>query len=171
MSMTVIEHIEVGSGGQASITFSSIPDAYTDLYIVCSIRSTASNFSVYIRPNGSVSNLSARYLQGTGSVASSFTGTSIQALATSSSNTANTFGNSSFYIPNYRASVAKSISSDAVSENNATEAYQRIVAGFWNDTTPITSIQLLPDTGDFAEHSTATLYGITAGSDGTTTVS
>ena len=170
--MQHLETVTVGSGGAASITFSSIPDTYTDLLIVVSIRSTtAGNFSVEIRPNSSTSNLSARGLQGSGSAASSFSVSNVPALATSSANTANTFSNGSFYIPNYASSTSKSISIDSVSENNATEAFQRIVAGLWADNTPISSIQLAPAGGNFAEHSTASLYGITAGSDGIVTVS
>ena len=34
MKKTLIERIEVGSGGQASITFSAIPGTYTDLFLV-----------------------------------------------------------------------------------------------------------------------------------------
>ena len=38
MSMTVIEHIEVGSGGAAEIEFDAIPADYTDLMILLSSR-------------------------------------------------------------------------------------------------------------------------------------
>jgi hypothetical protein len=170
--MQLIEHYEVPSGGVSSITFSSIPATFTDLYLMVSIRSTTTgNFSVEIRPNSSTSNLSARGLQGDGSAASSFTVSNIPALATSSSNTANTFSNGSFYIPNYASNSNKSISIDSVTENNATQAFQRLVAGLWSDTTAISSIQLSPAGGDFAQYSSATLYGILAGSDGTTVVS
>ena len=125
-----------------------------------SVRSTAANFSIYIRPNGSTTNLSSINLQGNGSAINNFTGTTIQALATSSGDTASTFGNSEFYIPNYTGSTNKSISSDGVSENNATGAYTRLVAGLWSQTSAITSIDLVPDTGDFAQYSTAYLYGV-----------
>ena len=155
-----IATVTVGSGGAASIQFTSIPQTYTDLCIKMSVRSTAANFSIYIRPNGSTTNLSSINLQGNGSAINNFTGTTIQALATSSGDTASTFGNSEFYIPNYTGSTNKSISSDGVSENNATGAYTRLVAGLWSQTSAITSIDLVPDTGDFAQYSTATLYGI-----------
>ena len=76
----------------------------------------------------------------------------------------------------YRHAVAEkitceSVSVDSVQENNATEAYQTIVAGLWNDTSAITSMVIGNFGGGFAEHSSASLYGITAGSDGIVAVS
>jgi hypothetical protein len=169
--MKLIESKTLGSA-QASIEFTSIPQDGTDLVAVCSIRSTDSNLSIYIRPNGSTSNLSSRNLQGNGSVINNFSGTTIQGLATSSGNTANTFGNTSFYIPNYaNTATVKSFSVDTVSETNATEAYQRIVTGVWSDTTAISSLQFWPDTGNFAAGSIISLYKITKGSDGIVTTS
>ena len=168
--MRLIESKTLGTA-QASIEFTSIPQDGTDLVAICSVRSTDSNLSLYLRPNGSTSNLSSRNLQGTGSVTSSFTGTTIQALATNSGNTANTFSSTSFYLTNYTAATAKSFSIDTVTETNATEAYQRITAGLWNDTTAISSLQFWPDSGNFAAGSIISLYKITKGSDGIVTTS
>jgi hypothetical protein len=75
--------------------------------------------------------------------------------------TANTFGNTSIYIPNYRSSAAKSFSVDAVTENNATLAYQNIQAGLWNNSAAITSISIsFLSGGNWAQGSSASLYGI-----------
>ena len=41
-TMTLISSSTVGSGGTASISFSSIPNTYTDLVVKLSVRSTAS---------------------------------------------------------------------------------------------------------------------------------
>jgi hypothetical protein len=162
MTMTLIETKTLGTA-QASIEFISLPQDGTDLVALCSVRSAGANFGLFIRPNGSTTNLSSRNLQGNGSSASSFTG-SVEGLITSSGDTANTFANTSFYLTNYTANTAKSISIDAVSENNATTAYQRIAAGLWNDTTAITSLQFWPDTsGSFAAGSTISIYKITKG--------
>jgi hypothetical protein len=171
--MTLIEHIEVGSGGAASITFSSIPATYTDLYVVVSGRTTQVNVAdnPRIYPNSSSSNLTYRYLRGSGTNAAS--GTTYLGFVNADSSTSNTFGNWEFYIPNYASSNAKSISSNSVSENNATAAYSAISAILWDDTTAINALQILPQAGgyDWMQYSSFTLYGITAGSDGTTTVS
>jgi len=183
--MQAIETVTVGSGGAASITFSSIPDTYTDLYLKLSLRGTSS--STYPRPmlyqfNGSTTGYSARTLVAanantpdsfslTTMTANSLTGGRLADGWIAPSNaTASTFSNANWYIPNYTSSVAKGHSLDAVSETNGTNPWAaEIVAGLWTGTDPISSI-LISISDSFAEHSTATLYGILAGSDGTTTV-
>jgi hypothetical protein len=85
--------------------------------------------------------------------------------------TSNTFGNGEIYIPNYLSGTAKSFSSDSVAENNGTEGWQVIQANLWSGTDAITSIELDPALGTFVQYSSATLYGILAGSDGIVAVS
>ena len=185
--MQLIEHYEVPSGGVSSMTFSSIPDTFTDLYVLMSLRDD-SGFQegiVGYRYNGSTSGYSGRTLWGSGSTQNTFalsTNTSSAAGGTwgRTSNlninytgtTANTFASNSLYIPNYRSNVAKSASLDGVTENNATEAWQSINALLWSGTDPITSISFAPIEGTgFVEYSTFTLFGILAGSDGIVAVS
>ena len=169
MSMKVIEHIEVGSGGAASITFSAIPADYTDLYLVCSLRSATSSSETSLYPNGSTSNLSGTFLRGTGSNRDA--APLFRWYSSHSAQTASTFANLTAYFPNYAGSTAKSYSADSVNENNATSAIQTINAGLWNDTTPISSLTIDISGSNFEQYSSATLFGITAGSDGSTTVS
>ena len=173
MTMQVIEHIEVGSGGAASIDFTSIPATYTDLYLTLSARTDGTGNATNIEFNGSGTGYSNRSLQGNGASASSF-GTYFSTIGNSndSTQTSNTFGSIGVMIPNYSSSTQyKSYSSDSASENNATTAYMAIVAGLWSNTDAITSLSLTPVNGSWVQYSSATLYGITAGSDGTTTVS
>jgi hypothetical protein len=171
--MNLIEHQELGST-TASITFASIPQTFTDLLIVFSGRSDRSNAfdNIRIMPNGLATNVSSRILFGSGSGASGFSEAYVSGYTAANSATSNTFGNSSIYIPNYAGSTAKSFSIDSVGENNATSSAQAITAGLWNVTTAITSIVL--DQGDgsnWLQYTSATLYGITKGSDGIVTVS
>lgn len=171
---TVIGHTEVGSGGAANITFSSIPATYTDLCLLFSVRQTASGVNqTKLEFNGSTSNFSYRYLEGTGSATSSAANANAAqgGLTQGTASTADTFASNSFYIPNYAGTTAKSWSIDAVTENNATLAVQHIVAGLWNQTTAINSVTIKPDSLNFAQYSSATLYGITRGSSGGVTVS
>lgn len=176
MAITKISTITVGSGGAASIDFTSIPGTYTDLFLVCSLRaSSATEDTGMLRFNGdSGANYVRRGLYGTGSSAASFAQTTTFIAAggyAASDFTANTFSNQSIYIPNYSGSTYKSTSTDAVSENNATRAYQYIWAGIWNNTAAITSMSLSASSGNLAENSTATLYGVLKGSSGGVTVS
>ena len=172
--MQHIETVTLGSGGAASITFSAIPAGYTDLKIVLSGRSEG---AVYVRtfsidPNELTTNLSRRSLYyDSGSVGSDSGANGIVGYIPGSVATANTFGSAEIYIPNYRSSAAKSMSCDVVSENNSTSTGGMLQAILWNSTDPITSIRLTANSGDFAEHTTASLYGITAGSDGIVAVS
>lgn len=158
---TPIATVTVGSGGAASIDFTNIPQTYTDLHLLVSIREETSATAVaFIRFNNTTTNRSERYLQGNGSSAVSGTTTVLQFIACQPSDTANTFGNASIYIPNYTSSNYKSVSSDSVSENNSTTAFSRLVAGLWSSTSAINQITITTDTGDVAQHSSATLYGI-----------
>ena len=116
-------------------------------------------------------NISVRLLEGSGAGVGSGTPTNgLLGFGNGNNTTASTFGNSAVYISNYRSNVAKSISGDSVTENNATNAAQGLIAGLWNNTAAITSIQIIPFTANFAQHSTASIYGITAGSDGNVSV-
>jgi hypothetical protein len=152
----------VGSGGAASIEFSGIPQTYTDLKLVLSVRSSDSGGSLRVQPNGLTTNLSSRRLEGSGSGTSSTSdGSFIFVYAvTLSSYTASVFSNIEIYIPNYAGSTNKSVSADGVMENNATEAYQNLVAGLWSNTSAITSLALAKASGNFVQYSSASLYGI-----------
>lgn len=172
--MQVIEHIELASA-QSSITFSNIPQTYTDLYVVLSSRGARAGEIADVLElsfNADSTNRTSRRLYGTGSSAlsDSFTNGRI-GLINATTSTSNTFSNTSIYIPNYASSVAKSASIDNVMENNATVSFQEIFAFLWNDTDAITSVTLDLTNDNFVQYSSATLFGILAGSDGTTSVS
>lgn len=156
-----IASVTVTAGaGQAEIEFASIPANYTDLILHLSGRCTGDDFTTYLRFNSSTTNYSQRRLQGTGSAAESATDTAITMNITRSSYTASTFGSATAYIPNYAGSTNKSVSIDSVTENNATVNRNILNAGLWSDTSAITNIKLVPLTGNHAQYSTATLYGI-----------
>ena len=160
----------VGSGGSASIDFIAIPQNYTDLIILYSLRSNrvATIDQVKFEFNSSTSNLSSRDLYSDGSgVASDTLSTIVRGYGNPGDNaTANTFGNGQIYIPNYSGNSYKSISITGVDENNATgvnSAQAGMSAGLWSNSSPINSIKILPTNGTgFKQYSTATLYGIKA---------
>jgi hypothetical protein len=158
-----IASVTVGSGGASSIAFSSIPSTYTDLKIVCSGRSSASSNSSQIFTIINSADGSSKVLRGSGSAASSFTDGSLMETgrAPAASSTSNTFGNGEWYIPNYSTAITHSVSSDVVSENNATEAYAELAASLSSNSLVISSVTLtFYGSGNFVEFSTAYLYGI-----------
>ena len=157
-----IQTVTVGSGGAASIDFTSIPQTYTDLKIVLSLRGSqnASNGFTNIGFNSSTSNFSTRFIQGDGSTTASSTGVRGIAYLSNAFFTSSTFDSTTVYIPNYTGSTNKSFSADNVVENNATLGWTFMVAGLWSNTAAITSIEITPNTGTFVQYSTATLYGV-----------
>lgn len=176
MTMTLIQHTELGSA-QASITFSSIPQTYTDLMLVVSARlSSANSEGLFIEFNGSTSGYSARDLYGTGTSAASstnpygITSKLFVGSQASSAQTSNTFGVTSAYIPNYTSSSQKSVSAETVYETNSTAAGMDVLAGLWTGTAAISSIVITSNNGNLVQYTSATLYGILKGSDGVTTV-
>jgi hypothetical protein len=186
MTYTLIAHTEL-TGTQASVTFSSIPATFTDLLLVGSARTsgTVGQSSLLYRLNNSQTGYSGRSLIGTGSSASSGTLGILDSSAAGgnwgraafvginggSDTTSSTFANFSFYLPNYKSSVAKSLSLDAVTENNGTTAYQEITALLWSGTDAVTSFSLAAYVASYVAGSSFTLYGITAGSSGGVVVS
>lgn len=165
-TFTLIASSTVGSGGAASIDFTSIPSTYTDLVVKTSMRTTGTGAPWFLlRFNNSSSSYSQIYLYGTGAAAASTTsGTSgymtLAAGINSTSQTASTFTNAEIYIPNYAGSNNKSVSADTGQENNATTAYATLAAGLWSNSSAITQVTLYPETGNFAQYSTAYLYGV-----------
>ena len=160
-TMTLIQSVTVPSGGSASIDFTSIPSTFTDLCVKLSFRNTTSGVeNVSFEFNGVTTGYSGRNLYGSGSAAGSSNPAHDIGINQPSSFTANTFANMEVYVPNYAGSSNKSFSSDAVDENNATEAYQVMDAKLWSNTAAITSIKIAPHTGNWVQYSTAYLYGI-----------
>jgi len=173
MTMSLIQTATVGSGGAATIVFSSIPQDGTDLMLVVSARASSTEDFLAISFNGLTTNRLTRYLQGTGTAVSSANSTTgLIGGVNWSGSTASTFSSDSIYIPNYAGNQAKAAQTDSAVENNASTGYQRISSFRWDSTSAITSITLsIPQSQTFVEHSTASLYKITKGSDGIVTTS
>jgi hypothetical protein len=152
------------TGSASSVTFSNLPQNFTDLLLKISVRSSQSGaYADYgtINFNGSTSNFSYKDVYGNGSTASTTGGsTSLIMVYQGNAGTANVFGNIDFYIPNYTSSNYKSFSIDSVVENNATTGYTTITAGLWSSTAAITSITLSPASGTWSTNSSFMLYGI-----------
>lgn len=173
-----IQTIEVGSGGTAAVMFSNIPQTYDDLLLLISAKGTTGTTSGYamLDFNETTSPTVQRHLLGNGSSAASYNYTN-QAFVQIGrhTETSNTFGIASVYIPNYTSTTSNKVASiDGVTENNAAGANQFLNAHIWSNTAPITSIRFvnadgdLTRTGTFLANSSFTLYGIKRGSDGKT---
>ena len=151
----------------SSITFSNIPQNFTDLKILLSVRasSASGNSNCFIYLNGVTgTSYTQRRMFGDGSstgsdVQTSYPWVDMTNAIPNATYTANTFANAEIYIPNYTSSNFKSLSVDFVGENNATTSYQYFTAGLFSNTSAITSL-VIDGTDNFVQYSTATLYGI-----------
>jgi hypothetical protein len=170
MAITYIKiaSVAIGSGGASTIDFQNIPATYTDLVIKTSYRTNRTQVYDQMRltfNNSTAGNYDFRGLTGDGTGASSENATNTTSIKVApgggNNATTSTFTNDEIYIPNYAGSTNKSLSSEGVGENNATEAYRSMFAGLWKLTNAINRITLTPEgAGTILQHSTATLYGI-----------
>jgi hypothetical protein len=162
----LLEKITVGAAGATFVKFSSIPQTgYTDLVLKGSTRTTRAAVTdyCYIYPNGSA-DMSGMRIGGDGSSVGS-SGGATSAYTTfaipGANSTANTFGNFEIYFTNYNSTTTyKSFSEDIVAENNATLAESGFNAILYKSNTAISSIEIYPSVGPFAQYSTFYLYGV-----------
>jgi hypothetical protein len=160
---TLIQTIPISSS-VASVTFSAIPQTYTDLIMKVFARTDrASGVSdaVYLQFNNSTSSYTGRYVYTDGSSVGSQSYSSIVgASATSAGATSNVFSNCEVYITNYTGSMNKTFINDSVTENNATQSYLIYDSGMWANSAAITSIVCVGINGNIVAGSTLSLYGI-----------
>jgi hypothetical protein len=166
--MTLISTSVVGSGGAASINFTSIPQTGTDLLVVVSIRADSGGIDAapFVKFNNDATGYSGRTILGNGTSRFSETKTNFTMVQAGSTSTANTFGSGQIYIPNYAGSVNKSFSMETLGENNGTEAWMEMRAGLWSNTAAITSLSIYRADYNILQYSTASLYTILKGSGG-----
>jgi hypothetical protein len=162
----LIEAVTVGSGGATSIDFTSIPSTYTDLCVIYSLRSDRTSIvytDVKVTLNGTNSSNGKVLYAINGTTTGSYSPSAVQSFfgeSTAASATASTFSNGSIYLLNYTSSNNKSISGDAVTENNGTAATLALVAGSYSVTSAVNQITLSADSGNIVQYSTAYLYGV-----------
>lgn len=148
----------------ASVTFSAIPQIYTDLVLKVfgrTDRASGVSDSIYLQLNNSTSTYSGRYVYTDGSsVGSQAYSSTFGISATSAGATSNAFSNGEIYISNYTASQSKAYIDNAVTENNATQSYIVDGTGLWATSSAITSIVVVGGNGNIVSGSSFSLYGI-----------
>jgi hypothetical protein len=143
----------------ASVTFSSISGAYTDLVLICNSRATSGTPTTRLQFNSDTgSNYSTTLIYGDGSSAGSVRVTN--EASTNSGGLADEFGNTIINLNNYSNSTTyKTVISRY---NFVAPAYSETGAkvSLWRNTAAITSILVFPASSTFLSGSTFTLYGI-----------
>ena len=156
---TTYEPIEAKTLGTAtaSVTFSSIPQTYTDLVLIVQGTSTVVE-PILMQFNGDTgSNYSWTQVGGDSGGTFSNRTTSQTSMRIGFSNTAQ--GNHIAQIMNYSNSTTYKTS---LSRSNIADVGVRAIAGLWRNTNAITSITVIQNAGSFSAGCTFTLYGIKA---------
>lgn len=157
-----IETVEVGSP-VTSVTFSSIPQEYTDLIVKASMRDNGGNNNFVVEFNGNSSSIyTQRTLWAENATVTSYArgprANFYYDAIDDNTHLVNTFNSFEMYIPNYTSANNKSVSTESVSENNtAAKGIRNVSADLFSSTAAITSIKF---TQVFAPNSTFTLYGV-----------
>jgi hypothetical protein len=156
-------------GGTGSLSFTNIPQTFTHLQIRGFSRLTSTGVNVFFRFNSdaSANNYTLHQLYGDGTAATSYgTGTGTFAGAylfygASSSQSANVYGSAVIDILDYsNTSKFKTGRSINGFDNNGS-GLVFLSSSLWLNTAAITSITVLPQSGDFAQFTRFDLYGIT----------
>lgn len=158
-----ISSVTVGAGGAATISFTNIPQTYTDLLILYSCRSSdsATNWNnMKLSFNGSTADGVWRYLAMYNAGMAEGSGGQIEVWINFNGSSGNSFSNSYVYITDYAVAASKNVLVDTAAEGNAQDQILGMVGGLWNNNAAITSITATPSSGSFMQYSSATLYGI-----------
>jgi hypothetical protein len=160
-----IQTTTVGSGGSASISFSSIPSTYKHLQIRGIGRTSAGGESLRLRFNSDTgANYANHELYGTGSAASAYAESNVNSnFADSfapSSASANVFGVGVIDILDYaNTNKYKTIRALSGYDNNGS-GYAVLNSGLWRNTAAIDTILLFFGSGNLTQYSSFALYGI-----------
>jgi hypothetical protein len=151
----------------ASVTFSSIPQGYTDLVLVCSpVSTTGSNTYMWVRYNDdSGSNYSSTIMRGNGSAAGSvrLTNQTYQYICYSAE--VPTVAGRTTVITQLQNYSNSTTYKTALTRNNDVVQITEAIASLWRNTAPITSITIDMDASGsvIAAGSTFSIYGIQVG--------
>jgi len=145
-------------GSSPTISFTSIPATYTDLYLVITGTIGISDATMLMQYNGdTATNYSSNVLSGNGSAAQSFRDTTSSTMYCGRISTVQS--PNIIQIINYSNTT---IYKTFVSRGNSDTRVSAFV-GTWRNTNAITSISItFNGAGNFASGTTATLYGIKA---------
>lgn len=160
------------SSAASSVTFSSIPATYTDLKLVISSRATNNtvsyvNLRLQFNNTSAVYSTTGIYSYSTTVAAAQVTGASYaseqgRGSVVGGANTANTFGATEIYIPNYTNSYNKPLLGFGVNESNDTTNDAILSMGhLYRDTNAISTITASISSTTFVAESSFYLYGIT----------
>lgn len=170
-TFTLIETYTVPSGGINTITFSNIPQTYTDLMILASVKTSRNADNDFIKGYFNADTTDGNYAgflnyNGGGNIA----GGSFSALGApryfgdvpaNGTNSTNHFSSTRIWIHGYTDSYVKPYGAESGQGGNSANQLLTYANGRWNGTAAITSVSFTAGvTGPWLQHSTMSLYGI-----------
>lgn len=168
-SFESIATVTVGSSGQSSIEFTSIPSTYTHLQLRLFGRTTRASTDdyIYIRFNGdsNTANYRSHYLIGegtnvySGDISSDY---SVFGRLTGGNAASSVFGALTVDMVDYKnTNKYKTFKNLGGQDLNGSPAYIWIGSSLWMSTSAITSFAIYPGTySNFSQYTQAALYGI-----------
>jgi hypothetical protein len=162
-TFTLIASASVGAGGAASIDFTSIPNTYNNLVVNVFARSVRGQTQdgMNMKLNTSASSFSGISLSTIGGIVQSNSFTNGCGSIPAANATGGVFSSTSIYLPNYTSSTSKTYSVQSVRENISNTVFEiDVIAGVWSSSSVINAISFYNDNANFAQLTTAYLYGI-----------
>jgi hypothetical protein len=150
------------SASAQSVTFSSIPQGYTDLVLVVSAKNTVGqNYETWLRFNSdTTSSYSQTFLQNYANSTQAGRNANITEIRCGKMNTTS-FDTNIVHINNYSNNTTYKTT---LSRHNNAEFVTGAMAGTWRKTSAITTIDVICETGaNYTAGSTFSLYGIAVG--------
>lgn len=158
-----LQTVTVGAGGQASISFTSIPTGYSHLQVRAIAISTITVDAKYIFNSDNGNNYSYHLLVGNGSSAAAYAATTQPFIkgAPFTSSTASNFGAGVVDILDYsNTNKNKTVRTLTGYDNNGSGEIQ-FISGAWYSTNAINSITITPSSGTtWGQYSSFALYGV-----------
>jgi hypothetical protein len=161
-----IQTVTVGSGGSATVTFTSIPATYTHLQVRALSKDsrTNANSAFDIRFNGdTASNYSTHDLSADGSTVFVGGTANLSAIGIGNSSggtNANIFGAQVVDILDYaNTNKYKTVRTLSGHDQNGS-GFIMLISGNWRNTAAVTSITIIPLVANIEEYSQFALYGI-----------
>jgi hypothetical protein len=165
-----IATVSVGSGGAASVTFSSIPATYTHLQVRCLMKKAGAgndSFSLLTFNNDSGLNYASHYLLGTGAaVAAGANAPSVNSIfagvtwGTGSSVSASAFSTAIIDVLDYAATTKYKTARTLTGIDGNGAGQVDLTSGLWMNTAAINRLDITGNGGNFNQYSSFALYGI-----------
>lgn len=169
-SFEAIDTYAIGSGGQATVTFSSIPSTYKHLQVraICrsDISGSGNNIGMYMRFNGDTgSNYNWHEIAANGSstpfaYGQADSGMNVNPHCPRAGDTASSFAGNIIDILDY-TNTNKNTTVRALAANDTNGGgWVHLTSGLWRNTDAINSISFFMESSNVAQYSHFALYGI-----------